>query len=1045
MPIRRAFTPLLVAAPSFLVLWGACVGLGAPLSLTQGAVALSLVLGVSLALGLAHATSGTVGRERDGALAALSRGDLALRLGASEDPSGELSQLVAAMRRTVLEIQRLASEVKDTAAAVDAQSHELGGAARRGADELRHVAQAAKDAAEGRRSASERLSELNRLAGDNLDAASLLALQARSIGEVLARLSGFAGRVETSTAQAAARFGEMVEATAQLSTFATESGAYASSVGAQLSQVRERAEERGSHAREATLRAHEGRALVQDAVAGLYRIEGSIKQAQGLVAALGDRSVEIGRIVEVIDEIADQTNLLALNAAIIAAGAGEQGRAFAVVAEEIRGLAERTARSTREIGGLVGGVQNDVREAVQLVAKSSEEAEAGVALGEQAQGALARIDDTLEGAFGYVERTIEETARLGDDGLRVAESARGVAQRVQALSSAAQEEVAHANELRQRTQEMAELSRRAQSEAEAQARRCVELGRTTEAVSATTMALTEEQRRAEALWQQSEAALRPLGEDAVRLTAISDGLSQAVRGLRHGAGTLDREVARFRLPSPRRGGTLRVALSLPGLWDMSRGLDPVHLHDIHSLEIAQLVYEGLVTPIDGERFAPGLAAQWSQEAQGRRYRFQLRPGARFHDGEPATASMVKRILERALQGSRIQGAAAALALSAFQDLEGLADLLSEKSSGASGLRAIGDSELEVRFERPRPFFLHQLGLGPCRIGRLSSNGLPLGTGPFRVESLAAGSRLDLVRADPDRPWIDRLELSLDVPESELLPALVSGRADVVPNLPLDSGLVGRLGGHKAALASVETHDVQFVGFSCRTPPFDDVRVRRAIRSALDVPALLSEVAFSHRPARSVVPESLLGAEYALSSQSPDPALARALLAEAGHASLRLQLHTLAGRASWNRENGPLFRRFPEAGLTLEVLELPAREFWELLAKGRAGFFRGGWHGDYPDPDAFLHPLFSSGEQRFFGVGYENDEVDKLLEQARASMDPMHRQACYRRVERILAEELPIVPLYHGQRAVGYSVAVQGLRLYATPPVVRPAELWLEGP
>ena len=99
----------------------------------------------------------------------------------------------------------------------------------------------------------------------------------------------------------------------------------------------------------------------------MYRIDDTVQRAAELVDELGVHQPEIGRVVDVIQEIADQTNLLALNAAIIASQAGESGKAFAVVAAEVRNLAERTARSTREIGQQVKGVRDGVERAVALV------------------------------------------------------------------------------------------------------------------------------------------------------------------------------------------------------------------------------------------------------------------------------------------------------------------------------------------------------------------------------------------------------------------------------------------------------------------------------------------------------------------------------------------------------------------------------------------------------------------------------------------------------------------------------------------------------
>jgi len=142
--------------------------------------------------------------------------------------------------------------------------------------------------------------------------------------------------------------------------------------------------------------AQDGAEMVQKTIEGMARIKGTVDQAADEIARLGERSAEIGNIVAVIDDIAAQTNLLALNAAIEAARAGEQGRGFAVVADEVRKLAERVAGATKEISGLIGGIQRSVESSVKVMAEGATETESGAQVAGEAGAALGRILQAVE-------------------------------------------------------------------------------------------------------------------------------------------------------------------------------------------------------------------------------------------------------------------------------------------------------------------------------------------------------------------------------------------------------------------------------------------------------------------------------------------------------------------------------------------------------------------------------------------------------------------------------------------------------------------------
>ena len=116
-----------------------------------------------------------------------------------------------------------------------------------------------------------------------------------------------------------------------------------------------------------------GQKAVRQTVGEMDRIKQTVEQASVKVTELGAKSDQIGAIVETIDDIAEQTNLLALNAAIEAARAGEQGKGFAVVADEVRKLAERSSRATKEIAALIGEVQTGTEEAVEAMRAGADE------------------------------------------------------------------------------------------------------------------------------------------------------------------------------------------------------------------------------------------------------------------------------------------------------------------------------------------------------------------------------------------------------------------------------------------------------------------------------------------------------------------------------------------------------------------------------------------------------------------------------------------------------------------------------------------------
>ncbi len=187
-----------------------------------------------------------------------------------------------------------------------------------------------------------------------------------------------------------------------------------------MNQVSRRASETAGISEAASKLSAEGMTIVRDAAAEMERIAASVTKSANVVCALGERTRAISGIVQTIREIADQTNLLALNAAIEAARAGEQGRGFAVVADEVRKLAERTAHATGEISQMIGAIQAETESAISSIEAGTGQARNGAELASRAAVALERINNGARETMEKVEAIARAVSHQSTAGQSIA-------------------------------------------------------------------------------------------------------------------------------------------------------------------------------------------------------------------------------------------------------------------------------------------------------------------------------------------------------------------------------------------------------------------------------------------------------------------------------------------------------------------------------------------------------------------------------------------------------------------------------------------------
>jgi methyl-accepting chemotaxis protein len=381
----------------------------------------------------------------------IAEGDLQQNIDISQED--EVGQLAKAFRRIVTYLQDMSSTAHQIAegnlttnVTLLSDRDEFGISFSKMITNLRVLIGQVAENADDLHTASIQLTEASKQSGQ---ATGQIAATMQQIAKANLQQSDSIAQTATSVSLMNRVIEGVTEGTQEQANAINKASQIASRINSSIEQVANNAQSVTRDSAEAARHSREGAQTVKETILGMETIRNKVNLSANKVQEMGNRSSEIGVIVETIEDIASQTNLLALNAAIEAARAGEQGKGFAVVADEVRKLAERSSLATKEIASLVKRIQTTVSEAISTMLESATEVEAGVTRAHVAGKALDSILVVAESVYKQAEEAGEAAAKVSTATTEMVEAVDAVSVIIEENTAAMEAMAGNSSELRQ--------------------------------------------------------------------------------------------------------------------------------------------------------------------------------------------------------------------------------------------------------------------------------------------------------------------------------------------------------------------------------------------------------------------------------------------------------------------------------------------------------------------------------------------------------------------------------------------------------------------
>ncbi len=485
----------------------------------------------------------------------------------------EIARLSSSIKGSVSSVGRILQRIKDISERVTRVVETVGKDSKKVLDgtqlETEAIANISSSVEELNAAISEITESTGKLAASTEETAASMEEMANAIGNVKNNTHDLSGTVDTTSSsieELSATIKEVANNADNLSIATDETLSAIEEMTSSVKEVETNAKESAKLSQKVMTDASTfGMGSIEKTMEGMKNIKSSVEKTNDFVKKLGVRSEEIDKILNVIDDITDQTTLLALNAAILAAQAGEHGKGFSVVADEIKDLAERTAFSTQEIGSLIQSVQQEVKGTIQAMGEGLKSVDEGLRLSREASEALKKILDSSQKSSEMalsIDRSTGEQARA----IRlVSEAMERIKNMTGIIAKATSEQVKGTTLIMGATEKMRDISHQVRTATDEQAETSKHISGAIEVISDKSQqiskAIHEQKIGSNQMWESIEK----IKDIPKRNRDLAFNVNNSLRGLQKEAEVLDKEIGRFKFSEGGNKDILRFGIVPLGL------------------------------------------------------------------------------------------------------------------------------------------------------------------------------------------------------------------------------------------------------------------------------------------------------------------------------------------------------------------------------------------------------------------------------------------------------------------------------------------------